>query len=134
MKTVNKALILFNASVILAAFYSPSGGSAKLLRWLKEGKIIGIISTIIFSEVQKHQASTLIGQIFKITTAPSEKEISFYNKIVIDQGDRHVLASAKEMGVDYLVSLDKKHLLSIRHKVKDFKIVSPKELIETLEQ
>lgn len=52
---------------------------------------------------------------------------------MINQGDSHVLASALELDVDYLVSLDKKHILALKGKIKKFAIVSPKELIEKLQ-
>lgn len=52
---------------------------------------------------------------------------------MIDQGDSHVLASALELDVDYLVSLDKKHILALKNKIKKFAIASPKELIEKLQ-
>lgn len=125
MKKTIKPLVLFNASVIISALYSSKGGSAKLLQWVKERKIIGIISELIFNEVRKHVVSPLVEKVFMIALSPSEETIDIYKKIVIDQGDGHVLASAKELGVNYLVTLDKKHLLSIKNTVKDFKIVSP---------
>lgn len=134
MKKTKKPIVLFNASVIISAIYSSKGGSAKLLRWVKERKIIGIVSELIFDEVRQHVISPLVEKIFIITTSPSEETITIYKKIVLDDGDGHILASAKELEVHYLVTLDKKHLLSIKNKVKDFKIVSPKELIEMLEK
>ena len=51
-------------------------------------------------------------------------------KLVKDFGDIHLFESAESLRVDYLVSLDKKHVLSLARKVKSFKIVSPGGLIE----
>jgi predicted nucleic acid-binding protein len=42
------------------------------------------------------------------------------------------LASAKESRADFLVSLDKKHLLALNKKFKKPQIVSSKDLIEKL--
>lgn len=134
MKKTKKPIVLFNASVIISAIYSSKGGSAKLLQWVRKRKIIGIISELIFNEVRKHVVSPIIERVFMISSSPLEETINVYKKIVTDQGDGHILASAKELEVNYLVTLDKKHLLSIKNKIKDFKIVSPKELIETLEK
>jgi putative PIN family toxin of toxin-antitoxin system len=136
-----KPIVFFNASVILAGLKSPNGGSAKLLNWVKENKIIGIISEIVIEEVLKNtnkifltkeKALKLISQIFLIVKSPNKKYFSVFKDIVLDEGDIHLLVSAKNVKANFLVSLDKKHILSLKNKIKDFKIVSPKELIEFL--
>jgi putative PIN family toxin of toxin-antitoxin system len=136
-----KPIVFFNASVILAGLKSPNGGSAKLLNWVKEKKIIGIISEIVIEEVLKNtnkifltkeKALKLISQIFLIVKSPNKKYFSVFKDIVLDEGDIHLLVSAKNVKANFLVSLDKKHILSLKNKIKDFKIVSPKELIEFL--
>lgn len=128
------SLVLFNASVVIAGLISPSGGSGKLIQWARERKIIGVVSEIILNEISKHVKIKDLEKTFLVVASPSEKLVNDYNAIVIDKGDAHVLASACELEVDYLVTLDKKHLLSLKKKIKNFKIVSPKELIETLEK
>jgi|YNPBryunderm2012_1023409.scaffolds.fasta_scaffold01714_5 putative PIN family toxin of toxin-antitoxin system len=136
-----KPIVFFNASVILAGLKSPNGGSAKLLNWVKENKIIGIISEIVIEEVLKNtnkifltkeKALKLISQIFLIVKSPNKKYFSVFKDIVLDEGDIHLLVSAKNVKANFLVSLDKKHILSLKNKIKDFKIVLPKELIEFL--
>ena len=134
--------VLFNASVILAGLKSPAGGSAKLLNFTKSGKITGVISEIILDEVIRNcpklalnteKELKKINEIFTaISPAPRESFVNAWKNIVIDYGDAHILASAKELKVDYLVTLDQKHLLSIQRVVKSVKIVSPKDLIEKL--
>lgn len=135
-------LVFFNASVILAGLYSPSGGSAKLLKLIKQKLINGVISEIVFDETVKHaskirlkkeEVKKLVLTIFSnICPAPKEKTVNRYKKVVIDYGDTHLLASAKEIKADYLVSLDKKHILVLQKKIKEIKIVSPKQLIKKL--
>jgi len=136
-----RPIVFFNASVILAGLKSPNGGSAKLLNWVKENKIIGIISETVIEEVLKNtnkisltkeKALKLISQIFLIVKSPNKKYFSVFKDIVLDEGDIHLLVSAKNVKANFLVSLDKKHILSLKNKIKDFKIVSPKELIEFL--
>jgi len=136
-----KPIVFFNASVILAGLKSPNGGSAKLLNWVKENKIIGIISEIVIEEVLKNtnkifltkeKALKLISQIFLIVKSPNKKYFSVFKDIVLDEGDIHLLVSAKNVKANFLVSLDKKHILSLKNKIKDSKIVLPKELIEFL--
>lgn len=137
-----KPKVFFNASVILAGMKSPDGGSEKLLRWSKMQKICGIISEIIADEAMRHgdkldlkstdiqlQTKTIFNQIQPV---PKKEHVVRYNKIVIDPGDAHVLASCYETKADYLVTLDKKHLLILQGKVKWVTIVSPGELIKIL--
>lgn len=134
--------MLFNASVVLAGLKFPSGGSAKLLSLCEQGKIIGIISEIIAAEVLRNcrkigfdQEVTLRKlQILKILPPPSEVIVEIFDEKVVDPGDAHVLASAKEHKVAFLVSLDKHHILILRSRIKDFQIVSPAELIEITQQ
>lgn len=134
--------VFFNASVILAGFASPNGGSAKLLEYTKKGKIIGLISEIVADEVIRHAEKIRIKQekiecqisitFSQVSQAPNKFSVEKYQQIVIDHGDAHILASCQELKTDYLVTLDKKHLLILKDKIKLFQIVSPKQLIEIL--
>lgn len=121
--------ILFNASVIIAGHHSLGGGSAKLLSWAKSKKIDGIISETIQDEVKRHIEKC--PDIFKtVAPAPNLALVKKYQKIVTDPGDAHLFATASETKADFLVSLDKKHVLALQGKIKKPKIVSPGELIE----
>lgn len=134
--------VFFNASVIIAGLISQNGGSAKLLKYVKENKIKGIISEIIYDEVMRksekiglspNEIKRKLFLIFdNIKKAPEENLVRKFNNIVIDLGDSHVLASSTEVKADFLVTLDKKHLLILDKKIKGLRIVSPKQLIERL--
>lgn len=134
--------VFFNASAILAGLHSPKGGSAKLIAWAKKREITGIASEIILDEVfrrlgkiklKESEAKTrLRGMFSEITPVPKRSAVDAFKKIVIDFGDAHVLASSKETKANYLVSLDRKHILSLKKHVKKPKIVSPGELIQIL--
>lgn len=140
-KKVNSK-VFFNASVILAGLASPGGGSAKLLGWGQQKRFRGIISEIIADEVMRRasklgigtaQASTMLYRGFAVVMPPPTVDlVDRYKAMVIDHGDAHVLASAWASKSDFLVSLDKKHILSLKKKIKTVKIVSPGELIEIL--
>lgn len=141
VKTSSK-LVFFNASVILAGLASPTGASAEILGWVKKGKIAGAISEIILDEVKRRSEKIGIGSqeaetqtlsIFHLVhPAPAKSTVAKYDSVVADMGDSHVLASADETAADFLVSLDKKHILILEDKIKKFKIVSPGKLIQTL--
>lgn len=138
-----KLKVFFNASVILAGLKSPAGGSGEVLRWSKDHKIDGVISEIIADEAMRHAGKVgmkpahiqlMIETIFsRIQMAPGKENVVRFSQIVIDPGDAHVLASCDEVKTDYLVTLDKKHLLILQNKIKWMKIVSPMELIRALD-
>lgn len=135
-------MVLFNASVVLAGLRAPKGGSGKILFWAKKRKINGLISEIILDEVfrnltkinrsQKRSWYKLRAVFTKVCLPPLINNVNYFQSIVVDHGDAHVLASAKEIKADFLVTLDKKHLLYLSKKVKEFKIVTPGQLIELL--
>ncbi len=135
-------VVFFNASVILSGIRSSSGASAKLLRFAKQKRITGLISEIILDETLRHAdkigfsssaISTVVTRIFvPIYPPPNNIAVRTYTAQVIDSGDAHVLASSRELDADYLVTLDKRHLLVLQDTIKWIKIVSPKELIEQL--
>lgn len=115
----------------MAGIFSSSGGSAKVSNFVKEGKIVGVISEVILDEVFRH-TKKFDSETWQIIPAPGEKIVKKYDKIVVDQGDSHVLASAEESKASLLVTLDKKHLLILKGKIKGLKILTPGELIKLL--
>jgi len=136
-----KKKVFFNASVIIAGLISPTGGSGKLISWSLKSKIKGVISEIVFNEILSHlnkisrnesEIRKIILTSFEVIIKPKGSTVNKYKKKVADEGDAHVLASASETKSNYLVTHDKKHLLILKNKIKEYKIVSPKELIEDL--
>lgn len=132
--------VYLDASVIIAALLSPTGGSAKLLEFVKLGAVAGVVSQTVIDEVEEHS--------FKIRK--SHKEIRKFiqeNSIIvreridefesapfkdlIEEEDIHVVAGARLTKCDYLVTLDKKHLLKeeVKKILKPLKVVAPKEIL-----
>lgn len=141
MKNVKQSLLVFfNASVILAGLRSPSGGSGELLQLAEKKKILGVASEVILDEVLRNAVKVGLNQnqviskcrlIFaRILSTPTLREVEFFRKVVVDFGDSHVLASAKESQAKYLVSLDEKHLLILQKKTKWIRIVTPGEFLD----
>lgn len=136
----SKPKVFFNASVILAGLASPLGGSAKLLKLVKQKRIIGIISEIILDETYRHigkirgSKATIEKSVLTLfpsmRSAPNQELVQKFAEIAIDQGDAHVLASTREAGAEFLVTLDKKHLLILQNKIKGIAIVSPGQFLE----
>lgn len=138
MKRENQPRVFFNASVILAGCASPRGGSAKLLAWVKQRKLIGIISEIVYDEAIRNASKLHLGvpmvervlRSFHLVPAPSKVAVIRFEGIVVDVGDAHLLASCAELKTKFLVTLDRKHLLVLEGKIRDLSIISPRGLIE----
>lgn len=134
--------VLFNASVIFSAYCSAKGASRALILLLKQKRIDGIISETILDELLKHADKIPMGReqlrhevvrsFGNILPAPEEKNVSQYKHLMLDHGDAHLFATAKEEHCTHLVSLDKKHVLSLKNKLHPLHIVSPAELILAL--
>ena len=139
--------VFFDASVIIAAFLSPQGGSAMLLRFIKHGDITGITSQTVVAEVLEEDKPAKL----KRTKAEMERFIAESGLLVreavtpaetapyrgiIDAEDAHLVAGATLTNCSHLVSLDKRHVLrdDVRQRFLPLKIVSPKELLQALVQ
>lgn len=134
--------VLFNASVILAGLKSANGASGTLLRLAGEGIIEGVISEPIFDEVVRHakkigmEEADTARQVLNIfpnpVRSPDKVNVTAFRSRVVDPGDAHVLAAAEFERCEVLVSLDKKHILAIREKIKEFEIRSPGQLLKRI--
>lgn len=134
--------VFFDASVVIAALLSPTGGSALLFQYLKSGRITGIISQTVIEEIieedkfnkikkSKEEIEKFIAQSgLVVRVAISADEISLYQNEV-DIEDAHLIAGANLTKCSHLVTLDKKHLLraDIQERFLPLKIVSPKDLL-----
>lgn len=137
-----KPRVLFNASVILAGLYSPSGASGILLSKVKRGEVIGVVSRLIFDEVVRHadkinkgegRITKELSEIFRdVAYPPTRRIVEKYYSRVTDPGDAHVLASFEEQRCGVLVSLDKKHILVLQNKIKSIMIMSPGQLVRKM--
>ena len=135
--------VFFDASVIIAAILSPTGGSARLLGYAKNKKILAITSQTVIDEIIDHTE--------KIHTSPVEiflfvKESGLlvreritqteFGKVstLVDSDDAHLVVGAREATCRYLVTLDKKRLLrsDVRKNVAPLRVVNPKELLNKL--
>lgn len=138
---MTRSRVFFDASVIIAAILSPGGGSAKLLACAKNKTIIAVTSQTVIDEVIDHtekihktpeEISSYIkesGMIVRerITQTEIEKVSG-----IIDSTDAHVLVGSRGAKCQYLLTLDKKHLLrdDVRRLVAPLHIVNPKKLLE----
>ncbi len=134
--------ILFDASCVLAALGSSRGGSFRLLNLIKKSKHTLFLSEISVEEVKRHlgiinstkrELLELIDKyIDEVVEAPTLKEIKSCRGQFADEDDLYLLATAQKIDAHFLVSLDKKHVLSQSKKIKRPKITSPGETLKTL--
>lgn len=142
---MKKYRVFFDASIIIAALLSPTGGSALLLQYIKIGKIIGITSQTTIEEILEEDKPQKINRSRKeieqfigksgllIRESITLEEVMEYNNLV-DSEDAHLIAGANLTKCSHLATLDKKHLLraDIAQKFLPLKIVSPKDLLEEI--
>lgn len=135
--------VFLDSSVIIAGIHSSTGASHIVLEASHNKIIIAFVSSMVIKEVirnlkKKFPKATLRKFIkflpdsnFNKIGFVDEREVLGFQKLTKEK-DIHVLAAAFSAKVDYLVSLDKKHLLSLRDKNLPFDIVTPKELLDIL--
>jgi len=137
--------VYFDASVIIASLLSATGGSSRLLKFIKKGIIYGYTSQTVLEEILEEE------KLAKFNKSANEiKEFIAQSGLVvrenitedeikplegkIDKEDAHLIAGAQQTKCQYLVSLDKKHVLKteVKKKFLPLIIVSPKELLQVL--
>ncbi|WP_041537768.1 putative toxin-antitoxin system toxin component, PIN family [Carboxydothermus hydrogenoformans] len=129
-----KPKVFLDACCWIAAAISPDGGSAKILKLAKAGYIQIVVTKEILIEAHRNikedkkngkKALTRFYcelQTTKIITVdePTNEEKDCWRSLVAEK-DCHVLAGAYKANADFLVSLDKKHILTEKVK-KEFPI------------
>jgi predicted nucleic acid-binding protein len=112
-------LIFFDASCLIAAAGSPSGGSGFLLSLCGRGFLQPAVSQPVLLEAERNIAAKLgpvaletyhrqvVVTPMTIVSLPSKTEQSQYREIVGEK-DEHVVAAAIVGEADFLLTLDKK--------------------------
>jgi putative PIN family toxin of toxin-antitoxin system len=132
-----------DTSVLFAASYSPTGASRELIRLAFQGRVELVISDDVLEEARRNLASKLpdgldlFGQIVELVpfemvtpTADEVRAAATYT----DHKDAPIVAAAKRAQVDYLTSLDRRHLVDAPEVAQGsgLKTVLPHELLETI--
>lgn len=138
----NPPKIYLDASVIIAALLSPSGGSAKIIELSTLGFFVAITSQTVIEEIEEHTLKIRKEKIeikkFIVRSKIIVRERLFLHEIEriekVDFDDAHLIAGAKLTTCDFLVTLDKKHLLKteIKEYFKPLKIITPGEFLGLL--
>ena len=133
-----------DSSVILSGLASPTGGSGKLLEAGKLKKVRLIANPYVVQEASYHLdklklelddlENLLSNHVVHLMSDPSKQIIQKFEKITPDSNDAPIIAGSLLSRVDYLISLDKKHILipRVKRALKPIKVVSPKEFWSSL--
>ncbi|MBM3702705.1 MAG: PIN domain-containing protein [Actinobacteria bacterium] len=138
-----KKKVFLDASAFIAAAGSASGGSSLILEVCRGLHFSAVVTRKILLEAQKNIRRKLSTEALlrfykeiaklnpEIIKPPTEEMLSKYNDIIALK-DRHVLASALECKVAFLITLDQKHFQTevIRQANLPITIMTPKEFLE----
>jgi uncharacterized protein len=130
-----------DTSVFRASLRSPQGGSSEVLRHAVVGLIESVVSDDVLDEVARHVhevdpalRSLLLKYLAAIPFAVisvTPDEVQWATTFTAPK-DSHIVAAAHKAGVDYLVTLDKRHLLDKRAEIEPhvcFQIVRPEHIL-----
>lgn len=136
--------VFFDTSVLLASLRSPQGGSSEVLRHAVVGHLDAFLSDDVIDEVARHVhevgpdlRALLLKYLATIpftTISVSAQEVALA-AVFTDPKDSPIVSAAAKANVDYLVTLDKRHLLNKKMEIEshvEFAIVRPEDLIQLL--
>ncbi|MFH1086127.1 MAG: PIN domain-containing protein [Chloroflexota bacterium] len=136
--------LFFDASVLVAASLSARGGSAYILAACQQGRFRAQTSLAVISEA--HSAAAGISTAaeralrrwietvaWEMVPVPDATTLARYGTLVAAK-DVHVLAAAAECGSEFLLTLDRRHLLAAAAAVAEaalpITILRPGDLIQ----
>ena len=137
--------VFLDASVLFSAAYSKTGASRELIRLGIRGEVKLVISDLVYREARRNletkapeAASEL--DVFRQegsfeTVKPSNEEVQVAMKYTAAK-DAPVVAAAKTAQVDYLVSLDRSHLVGVSsvEEGSGLNVVLPGDLLKSLRE
>lgn len=137
--------LFLDASVWIAAAGSPTGGSAQVLVWCRQGHAKPVGSQRVLLEAERNISDKLGEEVLlrfyrelaaldlELVEAPTTQEIAAQSHI-IDPKDAHVLAAALKGGVGVLLTLDRKHFLTppVLKANLPFEIMTPGDFLRRL--
>lgn len=133
-----------DSSVFIAAVRSPTGGSSEVLRYAVAGLFDAVISDDVVEEVERYFHGKVPSLLSSMKLMFRLVPFQFANPTLEDvmqaanytpAKDKMIVAGANVGKVEYLVTLDKKHLLDKSAQIEpnvDFKIIRPEGLLDGL--
>lgn len=144
MEITRDTTLFFDASVLVAGAHSETGGSALLLEACKLGGFVAQVTALVILEAAHvlerdfprrsmvRFYDSLAGIDWRILPVPPAERLETYTSL-IDAKDLHVLAAAVEGESDFLLTLDRRHILAAAERVAEaglpIRILTPGEFI-----
>jgi len=135
--------VFIDSSVLIAASYSPTGASHEIIRQAIRGIISLVVSKLVLEETRRNLAikapETLpaFQQFLDIVSfeivRPTMRQVLQAAQYTALK-DAPIVAAAKRARVDYLISLDRRHLVGVPEIAQrsGLKIMLPQQLLEEL--
>lgn len=143
-RPIPKIRAFVDTSVLIAGLASPAGASGAVLDLCEAEVMEMVVSRQIIVEADRNFSAKLprlVGRFRRfmrdlgpvMVEDPGEDSVKRAAKVV-GRKDASILAAAKESGVDFLITLDKKHFLSPRaRKGAGLPVVTPAEFLQYFE-
>ena len=137
--------VFLDTSVLFAAAYSETGASREIIRQAIRGAVGLVTSPLVLEEARRNlqaKAPEVLSDLDHLCEAvgfeivrPTKRDIKGAMQYIVPK-DAPIIAAAKHAQVDFLVSLDRRHLVghSDIAQRSGLKIVLPDELLEELRQ
>jgi predicted nucleic acid-binding protein len=133
-----------DSSVFYSAIYSNRGYAHELFSLALQGKVILVVSEDVLNETRRNlvrkageQAvfffDRIVAEMPCEFVEPTKREVSAASEHVVEK-DAHILAAAKKADVDFLVTLDRRHLLGKVEPAEYLQgpIIEPEEAVRYL--
>lgn len=139
-----KYKVFFDSNVIISGLISQKASPFLVLKAAEDKKFQLYSGNFILAELERNLAQkaphalVYLWMLWNkinpiILPLTNRREIDKYKKIINYLPDQVILAVCEKNKIDYLVTLDKKHLLKQNiHNQVNVKIIRPEELIEII--
>lgn len=143
MTVDNDTTLFFDASCLIAAAGSPSGGSSFLLSVCSRGFLAAVVSQPVLLEAERNVAGhfgedatnryeRILATIqMKLVSTPSSSRIRLYESIAGEK-DAHVVAAAVLAEAEFLITLDKRLEAQVNQVGLSVRAISPGEFIKSV--
>lgn len=135
--------VFLDSSILFAASYSQTGGSTAIINLAKKGKLLLFSSRFAIKEAERNLSKKAkehhldrfyqILEEVKITLVDVKRDLAkkTFGKMTGEK-DAPILAAAIKSKANFLLTFDRKHLLTPKVKRKSFPIIvlTPEELIK----
>ena len=137
--------VFIDTSVLFAASFSSTGASREIIRLAIRGEISLVVSQLVLEEIERNltRKAPEVLPIFRQLLDVIPLELSSPSKDEVEQAaqytelkDAAIVAAARTAEVDYLVSLDRRHLVGVAEVAQGsgLTIVLPEELLKRIRE